>query len=263
MRDNVKKFVALVSQSLPLQEPIVEMGALQVEGQEGFADLRPLFPGKKFIGCDMREGAGVELLTDAHCLAFSDNGVGAVLVLDTLEHVENCHTAMEEIYRSLKPQGILVMSSVMDFPVHDYPCDYWRFTPESFELLLKRFSPRQVFFQGNPLFPHTVFGIGIKEGDDNSLPEEFSGMVENLELEIALPFLGRENISRFKGTTDAAGLNKKRYPVDMLHIAYDLLGRKDDEIKKLKEEALTLNNKAGRRSSFRDIWPFKYFVSGR
>jgi hypothetical protein len=36
----------------------VEIGALQVAGQEAISDLRPLFPGKIYIGCDMRSACG-------------------------------------------------------------------------------------------------------------------------------------------------------------------------------------------------------------
>ena len=56
----------------------------------------------------------------------------------------------------------------MNFPIHDYPHDYWRFTPEAFKLLLKPFSNFFVGFQGNKNYPHTVVGIGFK-GDSKPL----------------------------------------------------------------------------------------------
>ena len=36
--------------------------------------------------------------------------------------------------------GVCVLSSVMFFPVHGYPHDYWRFTPEGMRLLLEPFD---------------------------------------------------------------------------------------------------------------------------
>jgi SAM-dependent methyltransferase len=81
-----------------------------------------------------------------------------------VEHVEHPHKAVEEIHRLLKPGGILVMSSVMDFPIHNYPHDYWRFTPEGFKSLLKPFGGGIVGYQGDPLQPHTVFAVGLKGG---------------------------------------------------------------------------------------------------
>ena len=47
-------------ETLDLKAPVVEIGSYQVVGQEGFSDLRPIFGGKQYIGCDMRPGIGVD-----------------------------------------------------------------------------------------------------------------------------------------------------------------------------------------------------------
>jgi hypothetical protein len=44
VRKSIRSFIQMVSETLTVPEPIYEFGSLQVEGQEGFADLRPLFP---------------------------------------------------------------------------------------------------------------------------------------------------------------------------------------------------------------------------
>ena len=162
MRQSVKDYLAKVLNLFPVMEPIYEIGSYCVEGQEEFADLRPFFPGKVYIGCDMRAGLGVDRIEDVHCLRLKSSSIGTVLIFDTLEHVENVHKAMEEIYRVLKPGGAVIMSSVMKFPIHEYPSDYWRFTPKAFELLLKRFSVYEVEYDGDPQFPEGVYGYGIK-----------------------------------------------------------------------------------------------------
>jgi SAM-dependent methyltransferase len=162
MRQNVKDFACIVSTTLPIIEPIYEFGSLQVSEQIGFADLRPLFLDKEYIGCDIREGTGVDKILDLHAIDLPSESVGVVLCFDTLEHVEYPHKALEEIHRILKPDGIVVISSVMDCRIHDYPFDYWRFTPEAFKSILKPFSNSIVGFQGNESFPHTVIGVGFK-----------------------------------------------------------------------------------------------------
>jgi SAM-dependent methyltransferase len=162
MRPNIKKLIDLVAGSLPIVEPIYEFGALQVEGQEGFSDLRPSFPNRAYVGCDMRPGLGVDKVLDLHDLALPADTAGTVLCLDTFEHVEYPHRAIAEIHRVLKPAGMVVITSVMDFPIHAYPHDYWRFTPEAFRSLLKPFAHSFVGFAGKELFPHTVAGIGWK-----------------------------------------------------------------------------------------------------
>lgn len=170
MRQVVKDFAAIVSGLLPIEEPVYEFGALRVAGQEDFADLRPLFAGKEYVGADMREGLGVDKVLDLHQIDLPDASVGTVLCLDTLEHVEYPHTAMREIHRILKPNGIAVISSVMFFPIHNYPYDYWRFTPEAFRSLLKPFTSAFVGYAGEENFPHTVVGVGFK-GNPPALSE--------------------------------------------------------------------------------------------
>jgi len=162
MRQSVKDYLLKVISRFPPIEPIYEIGSYRVKGQEEFADLRPFFPGKVYVGCDMRPGPGVDRIEDVHCLRIKSNSVGTILIMDTLEHVENVHRAMDEIYRVLMPRGMVIMSSVMNFPIHDYPSDYWRFTPKAFELLLKRFDYYEVEFDGDPSFPVGIYGFGIK-----------------------------------------------------------------------------------------------------
>lgn len=164
MRDNVKQFVALATRHIELSSPVYEFGALQVTGQEGYADLRPLFPGKEFVGCDMRPGTGVDKILNLHSIDLPSGSVGTVICIDTLEHVEFPHKALEEIHRILKPSGVVIIASLMDFPVHEFPYDYWRFTTEAFKSLLRPFSHSFVGFAGKELFPHTVVGIGFKGG---------------------------------------------------------------------------------------------------
>jgi len=163
MRRSVKDFVSIVAARLPIQEPIYEFGSLQVPGQEGFADLRGLFPGRDYVGCDMRPGPGVDRILDLHHIDLPAESVGTVLCLDTLEHVEYPREALDGIYRILKPGGMAVISSVAYFPVHDHPNDYWRFTPEAFTSLLKPFPHSFVGHAGNQFFPDPVVGIGFKK----------------------------------------------------------------------------------------------------
>lgn len=162
MRKSVKDYVKKIISKHNILEPIYEIGSYRVRGQEKLADLRPLFSGKKFVGCDMRVGLGVDRIENVHHLSLKNNSVGTVLILDTLEHVENVYQAVKEIYRVLKPGGIVIMSSVMNFPIHDYPSDYWRFTPKAFEILLKNFDHYEVEFDGDKNFPVGIYGFGVK-----------------------------------------------------------------------------------------------------
>ena len=162
MREVIREFVKICAETLPIQEPIYEFGSLQVPGQEGFADLRPFFPSKEYVGTDIREGLGVDMIQDLHNINLPPKSVGTVISMDTFEHVEYPRKAIEQIYKILKPGGMFILSSHLRAKIHCYPNDYWRFTPECFKSLLKPFPNSFVSYAGDERFPHAVVGIGFK-----------------------------------------------------------------------------------------------------
>jgi SAM-dependent methyltransferase len=162
MRPAVLEFARDVAAELPIAEPLVEIGARVAEGQEGDADLRSVFAAGEHIGCDIQDGLGVDRIEDVHRLSFPDASVGTVICLETLEHVGDPIRAVAEMHRVLRPGGVLAVSSLMFFPIHAHPWDYWRFTPEGFELLLRPFESSYVTAQGWHLMPEGVFGIAVK-----------------------------------------------------------------------------------------------------
>jgi SAM-dependent methyltransferase len=183
MKDNVRVFVAACARELDLRGPVVEIGAFQVAGQEGYADLRPYFPGREYVGCDMRPGPGVDRVEDAARLSFPDAGAGAVISCDTFVHLEDPFAAAREIHRILRPGGVAVVSSVMDFFIHAHPSDYWRFTPEGLDVLFRRFPLRLIAAAGYELHPHSVFAVAVK-GDGDARRRELERLKERLAREL-------------------------------------------------------------------------------
>ncbi len=164
MRPSVRDLVGACAGALPLEGPVLEFGSFQVQApeQEGINDLRPLLPGLSYVGADLRRGPGVDVLMDLHSAGARTGSVGTVLVIDTLEHVEYPHRALEEVHRVLAPRGAAIVTTVMDFPIHEHPSDYWRFTPEGMRSLLRPFAVSVVEALGEPRSPHTVVGVGLK-----------------------------------------------------------------------------------------------------
>jgi SAM-dependent methyltransferase len=147
---------------LTLRDPIVEFGSLQVEPDQP-NDLRPLFAGRPFLGTDFRDGPGVDRIEDLRSLGFEDGEVGTALCLDTLEHCADPLAAGRELRRVVAPDGgVCLISSVMLMPIHAYPADYWRFTPEGFRLVLEGFDHVDVAGWGDPEIPFWVFGLASR-----------------------------------------------------------------------------------------------------
>jgi SAM-dependent methyltransferase len=162
MRTTVLKLVEDLSRAAAFPEPVFEFGARRAEGQEHLPAIASMFPNVHFVGADMQPGPGVDQLEDLHALSLPDDSIGTVLLLDTIEHVREPWRAVEEITRCLKPGGILVMTSVMYFPVHAHPEDYWRFTEKGFGVLIDGLDPIVVQAVGHPDLPHTLAALASK-----------------------------------------------------------------------------------------------------
>jgi hypothetical protein len=63
----------------------------------------------------------------------------------------------------LRPGGVFVITTPLNFRIHGYPDDYWRITPNCLRRLLSPYAARVSGYQGYHAFPHTVMGAGIKE----------------------------------------------------------------------------------------------------
>jgi SAM-dependent methyltransferase len=157
----IRDFVADLTRTVSLRDPVVEFGSLQVEPAQP-NDLRPLFEGHEYMGTDMRAGPGVDRVEDLRSLSFADGELGTALCLDTLEHCEDPLTACRELHRVLDEDGVCVVSSVMLFGIHGYPNDFWRFTPEGLRTLLAPFDDVWVAGIGDPDIPFQVVGVGAQ-----------------------------------------------------------------------------------------------------
>src|SRR5262249_6508654 len=136
--------VRAAAETFALPGPVLEVGSYRVPGQEGLADLRGLFPGRDYVGLDVRPGPGVDLLGDVEALPQEDGSVGTVLALSTFEHVRRFWQGFAEVRRVLRPDGALLVACPCYFHLHAHPHDYWRFTPDALKLLLEEYPSKIV-----------------------------------------------------------------------------------------------------------------------
>ncbi|NMO09458.1 class I SAM-dependent methyltransferase [Methanobacterium subterraneum] len=67
-----------------------------------------------------------------------------IFCTEVLEHTVNPFNAIKEIYRLLKPRGILILSTPFNFRIHGPLPDCWRFTEHGLRELLKNFSKIEI-----------------------------------------------------------------------------------------------------------------------
>lgn len=162
-----------VSEAFDLPGPIVEIGSYQVEGQESVGDLRGLFPGHEYTGIDMRLGPGVDLVADVEELPLDDASVGTVIALNTFEHVPRFWRGFEEIDRVLRTDGVFFVACPFYFRIHNHPSDYWRFTPEALDFLMRDAYPQRVMgWHGAVKRPASTWAIGFRPDCPPISPEQ-------------------------------------------------------------------------------------------
>jgi SAM-dependent methyltransferase len=153
--------VRAISETFNLPGPILEIGSYQVPGQESIAELRCFFPGREYIGMDTRPGPGVDRVGNVEDLPFADGSIGAVLALSVFEHVKHFLRGFEEVGRVLCPDGVFLVACPFFFRIHNFPDDYWRFTPSAFEVLLERYPSKIIGWHGPRGRPANVWALAF------------------------------------------------------------------------------------------------------
>jgi len=167
MREAVVNYVKWAIERFPFVEPILDTCA----GWEPNY-YQPLFPGKRYIKQDIQEydPPCIDILCDiCDMKLIPDDSIGLVLNLESLEHIPSPQKAIDEIHRVLRPNGLLILTTVMHFKIHRAPKDYWRFTPDGIELLLNRFKILDCTLEGDLKRPKGIWVTARK----TSNPEEW------------------------------------------------------------------------------------------
>ena len=69
---------------------------------------------------------GTDLVCDIHQIPLPDESFDCIFCTGTLEHVEDPHKVLSEIYRLVKKQGIVHIEVPFIQGFHADPTDYWR-----------------------------------------------------------------------------------------------------------------------------------------
>jgi len=179
---------------------VLEVGSRQVINQNDLADFRGMFSKDKFIGMDMQKGPGVDVVASAEKIPFPDKSFDLIICLETLEHTEKPWIVCTEIERVIKPNGVVIVSSQQNFPIHMHPSDYFRYTPFGLMSLFPKLVSKLVFAISPPfddevkLNPQHIVLIGSKLKNEKLLLKIRKALKTNIDkISVHKPYSHRVN----------------------------------------------------------------------
>lgn len=122
---------------------VLEIGA-RVVGPSSTLSARRFEPECRFIGVDVHEAVGVDVVADAHFLSDSIGAgtIDGVLSQAVIEHLTCPWLVAAEINKVLKVGGLTLHTAPHSFPIHETPNDFWRMSSDGLKVL---FSPEMGF----------------------------------------------------------------------------------------------------------------------
>jgi SAM-dependent methyltransferase len=101
----------------------------------------PGSPVASYLGLDLEGGTYAsepELKWDGTRIPLGPASVESAMATEVLEHCPDPDIVLSEIWRVLKPNGILFITVPFLWPLHDVPYDEYRYTPFSLSRHLRR-----------------------------------------------------------------------------------------------------------------------------
>jgi SAM-dependent methyltransferase len=134
-RRNVNRVIAELEEK---PDPLVLVigGGTVGQGMEPLYDHASI----KVIAFDIYRTDRTQFVADAHAIPVADGAVDAVVIQAVLEHVLRPEMVVQEIWRVLRPGGLVYAETPFLQQVHEGPYDFTRFTESGHRYLFRRFE---------------------------------------------------------------------------------------------------------------------------
>ena len=96
---------------------------------------------------------------DVMALPFEDNSIDSVLLTQVLEHLDTPYKALDEIYRVMKPNAILILSVPFIYQAHATPFDYFRYSEYGLKKIAKDYNFKTVEFHYQGYFGTAIISM--------------------------------------------------------------------------------------------------------
>lgn len=152
-REHINSFLMRIAHDLSS-----ESGRLLEIGPQDRSDVRAFFSNfviETFDIVDTYKPTHVGDLTKRNKF-IPDETYDCVVCMDVIEHTLDPFSAVRELRRILKHEGLLLISAPLNFRIHGPIPDCWRFTEHGFKVLLRNFEILEIDILETPdrdLFP--------------------------------------------------------------------------------------------------------------
>lgn len=135
-RKNVAQFAQLLRKRRPEPVVLVIGGGSVGHGADALYDD----PAIRIIAFDIYDSDSVQFVADAHAIPLADGSVDGVVIQAVLEHVLEPEQVVSEIWRVLRPGGLVYAETPFLQQVHEGAYDFTRFTMSGHRYLFRRFE---------------------------------------------------------------------------------------------------------------------------
>ena len=108
------------------------------------------------MGLDIHKGKGVDVIGNVHRMPFRDRCFEIGLCTETLEHLQEPFTAIEEIRRVLKVGGKLVLTTRFLYPIHNEPSDFYRYTKFGLLYQIRNWHVEKIEEDSSPILTYAA-----------------------------------------------------------------------------------------------------------
>ena len=135
-----KNYKAIAIQLQQVNHPKILIIGGSIDGQ-GIAELKENLPSETIlVESDVAHGPNTNIIIDAHQIPFQNDSFDLVIAQAVLEHVLDPFLCVSEIYRVLKPGGIVYAETPFMQQVHGGKFDFHRFTELGHRRLFRHFK---------------------------------------------------------------------------------------------------------------------------
>jgi SAM-dependent methyltransferase len=133
----IDNFIHLEKASVLFKGVLLDIGCGRMPYKEFILSIKSV---THYIGLDLSSTSyknTPDMEWDGVSIPLEENSVDTVIATQFLEHHPEPTSVLREIYRVLKPSGVLFLTVPFIWPFHDVPTDQYRFTPFALSRLLQ------------------------------------------------------------------------------------------------------------------------------